>query len=459
MRRIAMVLTLLMAFAWSAHANVDLVIGDGMLVETVWDDTENDFSTYIELSGDLTETGTGYLLGKITSGERGGSGFTQFAGLDWGSGFDNTTEVTRYTGQNYPLPGSTPPLNPGNTRPGSIPTRFYSVNSTASELTGLGMSFAYNGTREGNPSGTKLIHREAGGNITVFEDGSTSSPIPATGVSIPAGMSWWYISPQQSALISARICFKGLSFWEENTYVTMLERSENQIHHTYRTTYSSIIGGYIPVETPFNDGASVQHVPEDVVDWVWLSLRTDPTDEATALFTTSAFVDKDGYITDLQGNRSIPLDVTVQPGEQYHLLVRHPNHVAVSSTAIMGSELTSWDPGTPYDFTGLSATNPDGSQFYTNPDFGGNGAIEITAIDENDSPYSIWCAVPAEPDLDNYVDNDSENYAKENIGDRGYPLADYLGLGYVENDAMDLAKQVRANHSLFPLPDGLITIE
>ncbi len=417
MRRIAMVLTLLMAFAWSAHANVDLVIGDGMLVETVWDDTENDFSTYIELSGDLTETGTGYLLGKITSGERGGSGFTQFAGLDWGSGFDNTTEVTRYTGQNYPLPGSVPPLNPGNTRPASIPTRFYEINTSASEQTGVGMSYAFNATREGDPGGQKVIYQEAGGELASFQPGANSSPIPGNSVTIPSGDSWWYLGPFEAATVYAKAILESAAF--DGMIPQQGLPQENQV-------MNPIIRGdlfwpdRLPLVSPYRDGGTGNgeaHVdnppPDDVVDWVYVALVDNCSEFSgcqTVIAEKSAFIDIYGNILSLDGTTPGVSFPGVNANNDYHLLIHHRTAPMVVSEGKL--HLEDYSAGAPYNFT-------TGQDKYFEFLIGyGSKSHDILNSDGSTTPR--WVILSGDGNNDGAIDPSDKTILINNFNNDGY---------------------------------------
>jgi hypothetical protein len=419
-----MVLTFLMAFAWSAHANVDLVIGDGMLVETVWNGTENDFSTYIELSGDLTETGTGYLMGKITSGERPGSGFTAFAGLDWGNGFDNTTMVTRYTGQNFPLPGTNPPLNPGNTRPGSIPTRFYQVNTSASEQTGLNMSFAFNATREGDPGGQKVIYQEAGGELTSFQPGANSSPIPGTDVAIPTGDSWWYLGPFEAAVVYARAILESAAF--DGMIPQQGLPQQNQV-------MNPIIRGdafwpdKLPNDSPYRDGAHVDNLPsDDVVDWVYVALVDNCTVFSgceTVIAEKSAFIDIYGNLLSYEGTTPGVSFPGVNANNNYHVLIHHRTApMVVSADKLLLSDYTA---SAPYDFTsgqdqyhefligygtkGHDILNPDGTTTQKWVILSGDGNND-GAIDPADKTILI-------NDFNNVGYLENSDYKMDGVGD------------------------------------------
>lgn len=84
--------------------------------------------------------------------------------------------------------------------------------------------------------------------------------------------------------------------------------------------------------------------PDDaIVDWIWLELR-DKNDLNTTLFTRSALVQRDGDIVDLDGTSEVAFPDAYQ--DQYYLMVRHRNHLAAMTAAVV-PDLTS----TVVDFT------------------------------------------------------------------------------------------------------------
>lgn len=88
---------------------------------------------------------------------------------------------------------------------------------------------------------------------------------------------------------------------------------------------------------------SVSSMPADIVDWVLLELRT--ANNADALFARrAALLHKDGSIVDVDGSSTVNFD---QPIGSYYLVIRHRNHLAITSSAAVFTD----NSGTLYDFT------------------------------------------------------------------------------------------------------------
>lgn len=100
---------------------------------------------------------------------------------------------------------------------------------------------------------------------------------------------------------------------------------------------------YLPLTAPYSeDAVTVSYMPATIVDWVLVEIRTEA---GAVLESISAFLRKDGYVCDIDGQNGIH---THQEEGYYRLAVRHRNHLAArSATAIAIS------PGSTalYDFT------------------------------------------------------------------------------------------------------------
>jgi hypothetical protein len=70
--------------------------------------------------------------------------------------------------------------------------------------------------------------------------------------------------------------------------------------------------------------------PNAIVDWVWLELRTAPN---TVQATRCALVQRDGDIVDMDG--SSPVLFPDSYVGQYYLMVRHRNHLAAMTAAVV----------------------------------------------------------------------------------------------------------------------------
>jgi hypothetical protein len=103
------------------------------------------------------------------------------------------------------------------------------------------------------------------------------------------------------------------------------------------------VKGLIPATEPYQDMANFTHVggggetvtnpavfqlegKNAIVDWVFIQLR-DPTDPKKVLATRSALLQRDGDVVDTDGIS--PLNFQSLPAGDYHVAVRHRNHLSV----------------------------------------------------------------------------------------------------------------------------------
>jgi hypothetical protein len=93
--------------------------------------------------------------------------------------------------------------------------------------------------------------------------------------------------------------------------------------------------GLIPAQQPYGGAPwnyagteSVTSIPDYIVDWVLMELRT-ATDTASKVATRAAFLRSNGAIVDLNGNS--PVSFTSVPSGNYYVVVRHRNHLAIMS--------------------------------------------------------------------------------------------------------------------------------
>ncbi len=83
----------------------------------------------------------------------------------------------------------------------------------------------------------------------------------------------------------------------------------------------------IPAVSPYVEDPRVAYaLPEDVVDWVLVQLRSAPN--GPPVYTRSAFIEKDGHVVMEGGDAA--LDLFAEKGS-YYIVVRHRNHLAVMS--------------------------------------------------------------------------------------------------------------------------------
>ena len=103
--------------------------------------------------------------------------------------------------------------------------------------------------------------------------------------------------------------------------------------------------GILPLAQPYNNSPwnyagteSVASIPDSVVDWVLLELRTD-TYAASKVVSRAAFIKRMGNIVDTDGVSSVNFN-GVPPGN-YYVVVRHRNHLAVMTSSAIPLGATS----------------------------------------------------------------------------------------------------------------------
>jgi hypothetical protein len=173
--------------------------------------------------------------------------------------------------------------------------------------------------------------------------------------------------------------------------------------------------GYVPLTQPYNTSPSnytgterVASIPNGVVDWILLELRTG-TDPASKVATRACFLKSDGSVVDLDGISQVTFEVFAG---SYYIVVRHRNHLAIMSANPVALSISS----SLYDFTTAQ------SQAYgTDPmkDLG-SGIFGIHAGDASGNGQ---------------VQNDDKNdYWQTQVGTAGYKSADFSLNGQVQND-------------------------
>lgn len=112
-------------------------------------------------------------------------------------------------------------------------------------------------------------------------------------------------------------------------------------------TTSLNTGGFIPLTQPFNTSPwnysgteSVAGIPNGVVDWILIELRSTPT---TLVSRRAGFVRSDGSLVDLNGTSQ--LSFAGVPMGNYYVVVRHRNHLAVmtANTVTLSNNPTLYD--------------------------------------------------------------------------------------------------------------------
>ncbi|MBN2102514.1 fibronectin type III domain-containing protein [bacterium] len=85
--------------------------------------------------------------------------------------------------------------------------------------------------------------------------------------------------------------------------------------------------GHIPIRSPYRDTRTVSSIHPNIVDWVEVELRTDPSIAGEKY--QSALLRNDGQIVDIDGSTDYLTFDT--PDGLYYIVVHHRNHLAVIS--------------------------------------------------------------------------------------------------------------------------------
>lgn len=144
-----------------------------------------------------------------------------------------------------------------------------------------------------------------------------------------------------SLMVSARVFLEG-AFDGQEAMEPLIPRSLLPLREPYRALgFTHVRGG-----SESTTGAVMQmQGPGAIIDWVLVELR-DPQNPAQIIATRSGLLKADGWITDTDGQSPLRF-----PGlfmGQYHVAVRHRNHLGIMSEAplYLGSQTI------PIDFTG-----------------------------------------------------------------------------------------------------------
>ncbi|MCB9258580.1 MAG: hypothetical protein H6612_04430 [Ignavibacteriales bacterium] len=289
MKNFGKVLIMFIALANLTFSQVDLEINDGMTVETTG-------GLVIEVSGDVIENGSGYLLGSVTSGDRGTGGVTNFAGLSLTNGVN---QITRNTGSDYN----------GTTAPKTV-LRNYQV-TTSSNVT-ANADFSFNNTTPNNESNgldDKFIYTHNGSTWKGYSDnGSTASIIKAKNV-VFTSASPTNVTLTEGVGLASKIYLEGP--------YTSLAMSDNL--------------GTLPAASPYTTEAprTASSIPSSAVDWVLLEIRTS-TAPSSIVGYRSAFIDTGGNIINDVGHTT-GVGLPGVDGTDYYVVVRHRNHLPIMS--------------------------------------------------------------------------------------------------------------------------------
>jgi len=85
------------------------------------------------------------------------------------------------------------------------------------------------------------------------------------------------------------------------------------------------INAEITLTSPYIDALSISAMPANIVDWVYIQLRSTPT--GAPIFEQSFLLQDDGFIVDVNGNG---VSYMMQ-ADDYYVVVVHRNHLAIMS--------------------------------------------------------------------------------------------------------------------------------
>jgi hypothetical protein len=141
------------------------------------------------------------------------------------------------------------------------------------------------------------------------------------------------------------------------------------------------LNNHIPQNSPYEqDPRYIQVLPDSVVDWVLVELCSAPDGEPLA--HRSFFLRKDGQIMPMD-NRSNELGITGVSDGDYHIIIKHRNHLAAMSRSTVSLFSSA---STLYDFTS------DSTQYY-----GSNSSKEVKT--------GIWALWSGDIDANNKIDS------------------------------------------------------
>jgi hypothetical protein len=351
-KHIKLIIFLILVFAGSPFAQVDIEINNNMLLET-------NGGLTVEVSGDVVENGSGYLQGTVTSGDR--ASFTQFAGLTLSSSLEG--KVTRVTGTQYPGTG----INF---------TRYYNIEnqSTTTNLITDVTTITASG-EAGSLIGPFFHYTKNGSNWKGYGFGSNGSPLVSNSV----------LFAQNS--VTDLVISEGVGVEVK----IFLEGPYNASIDEMNTT----MNGNIPLLSPYStDPRTATTKPNSAVDWVLIELR-DQTTPSSVIASRSAYLNNDGNLIDDNATAGRGIGIAAPPGD-YFIVIKHRNHLDVMTQGVQ-SGLT-WGTASTvstYDFTMGSGQFFGGSlgaiELNTSPVRWGmiagnaNGDSDITTSD-----YNLW---------------------------------------------------------------------
>jgi len=173
---------------------------------------------------------------------------------------------------------------------------------------------------------------------------------------------------------------------------------------------------YLPKIQPYNSGfwnyqgaENVAVLPDNVVDWILVELRTGISTE-TNIATRTAFLKTDGSVVELDGGSQVNF-AGIEPGD-YYLVIKHRNHLSIMSSSVQS--LVSGISGL-YDFT--------------------TGTDKYFGSDAKQLEASLWGMYTGDANGNGQVQNDDKNIEwQSEVGLAGYKGSDFNLNGQVQND-------------------------
>ncbi|MFQ5751468.1 MAG: hypothetical protein ACE5HI_05675, partial [bacterium] len=229
-----------------------------------------------------------------------------------------------------------------------------------------------------NPDGGSGDSVSVGVNFSPFETGSLFPDSPC---------------PEPVVLVETKIFLEG----PYNSSTDMMSTALNN-------------GGNIPLTSPYTeDPRTVIRIPQNVVDWVLVELRS--TQNGSAVGSKSAFLHKDGRVVADDGTTG-QISLNLLAEGDYYIVIRHRNHLSImSADAVTLSKSSS----ILYDFT----TGPD----------------KFFASDAKKLETGVYGMYTGDANGNDQIQNDDKNdFWKIEVGTGGYKSADFNLNGEVQND-------------------------
>ena len=169
---------------------------------------------------------------------------------------------------------------------------------------------------------------------TPFVDARTAVVVPASGAT-----SWFSKSDDTNTSISIRVMVSPVALLQGPLSGTTMTTTLNTLN-------------LIPTSQPYNvapfnyaGNEKVGVIPANATDWVLVELR-DAATGGTVIGTKAGFIMNNGSVVSIDGVS--PVAFTGIPAGNYHLAVRHRNHLGIRTSAAIN--LPS-ETNVPYDFT------------------------------------------------------------------------------------------------------------